>query len=105
MAKIWRQGDVIIRPLIREIKEELKPKGDLVLAEGEVTGHAHRITQGKVELQVNALLGLMILRVLSDEAVLSHEEHADIILLMGDYEIKQQREYDWMTENLRRVAD
>ena len=104
MNFIARQGDVVIRS-IKTIPEGLVKKDDLVLAEGEATGHAHRITKGKAELQVNALMGLMILRVLSEEAVLSHEEHSDIILPMGDYEIKQQREYDWMTENLRRVAD
>ncbi len=103
--KLYRQGDVLIRPLTKEIDVELKAKPDLVLAEGEVTGHAHRITKGEVSLQVNAMIGLMILKVLSKNAVLSHEEHEDIMLPMGDYEIKQQREFDWFTEEVRRVAD
>ncbi len=103
--KVFRQGDVIISPLEKQPNGEWKDKGNLVLAEGEVTGHAHRITSGKAQLQVNALFGLMILKVMSEQAIISHEEHEDIMLPMGDYAVKIQREWDWFTEEVRRVAD
>lgn len=98
--KIWRQGDVLIRPSKIVEGEEQK---NLVLAEGEVTGHAHRITQGKAQL-FKTITGLMFLKVIS-ESTLSHEEHEDILLPKGDYEIKIQREWDWFSEEVRNVAD
>ncbi len=103
--KIYRQGDVVIKTLTKRPKGEWKNKEDLVLAEGEVTGHKHRIIKGEAQLQVNALMGLMILKVLSDYAELFHEEHTSIILPMGEYAVNVQREFDWYTEEIRRVAD
>ena len=102
---MWRQGDVIIRPLMKQVEDKMDEKKDLVLAEGEVSGHRHRITKGEVQLKVNAMIGIMILKVLSKQAILFHEEHGDIILPMGDYEVKTQRELDWFSEEVRRVAD
>lgn len=103
--KCYRQGDVVIRSLEKMLNVDLTPKADSVLAEGAATGHRHRITKGQVELQVNALMGLMILKVLSDEATIGHDEHDDIILPTGIYEVKTQREFDWWNEEVRRVCD
>lgn len=101
---IARQGDVLIT-LVENIPAKLELKKDLVLAEGEMKGHAHRITKGQAELFINATLGLMYLKVLSDTAELFHEEHSSIVLPMGDYEIGQQKEFDWFSEEIRRVVD
>ena len=103
--RTYRQGDVIICAIEERPDGEWTLKPDLVLAEGEITGHCHRITQGKAELQINALLGLMILKVISEQAILSHEEHQEIILPMGEYTVRRQREWDWYKEEVRRVAD
>lgn len=73
------------------------------LAEGEVTGHAHRIVEGDVEIL--AYEGLRYLRVLSDKAVLAHEEHLDIVIPRGDYAFGQVIEYDYETEEARYVQD
>mgnify|MGYP001570111808 CR=1 FL=1 len=106
MSKIYRQGDVIIQLLGSPMDtSSFVTKDDLILARGETTFHAHRITQGKAELQINALLGLMILKVISEQAVLSHEEHQEIILPMGEYIVRRQREFDWYTEEVRSVCD
>lgn len=100
--KCFRQGDVLIRH--GKLPEEVELSKSLVLAEGEVTGHAHRIVQGNAQL-FKTLAGVMFLRVLSEHAKLFHEEHEDIDLPIGDYEIKIQREWDWFSEEVRRVAD
>lgn len=42
-----RQGDVILLP-VPQVEGQSIPH--LTLAEGEVTGHKHRITEGEVEL-------------------------------------------------------
>lgn len=103
--RVYRQGDVILKRL--EVEPNLggaNEKNDLTLAYGETTGHAHRITEGRVKLYA-LMTGAIVLRVLSEYARLFHEEHADILLAKGDYDISQQREWDWQSETNRNVAD
>jgi hypothetical protein len=101
----YRQGDVsIIASSIELPKDAARIDGEPVLARGELTGHAHRIIQGQVKLyQVAA--GILYLRVLSEFAKLYHEEHEDLILPRGDYEIRRQREFNWIGEEVRNVSD
>lgn len=103
--KIYRQGDVMIKKVESASFKAASVKKNNVIAEGEVTGHAHRITHGEVKLYVNNLLESIGLSIVSDTAVISHEEHEDIVLPKGDYDIKIQREYDWFAQEVRNVAD
>ena len=91
--KAYRQGHVSILAVKELPKQARKVKGELVLARGELTGHAHRIVEGKASLHQLAPGGLF-LRVKSPFAKLYHEEHDDIRLPKGDYEIRRQREFD-----------
>ncbi|MCC5638959.1 hypothetical protein LC593_24635 [Nostoc sp. CHAB 5844] len=68
-----RQGDVILLP-VQQVDGQKLPH--LTLAEGEVTGHKHRISQGQAELLKKD--GILYLRVLSETALLTHEEHQAI---------------------------
>lgn len=101
----YRQGDVVIKKIEKLPDQEFKKKKELVLAEGEQTGHMHRIVKGKVELLVSMVNTVMFLKVLSDYATLFHEEHEDVVLPEGDYEVIIQREFDWFSEEVRRVVD
>ncbi len=102
--KIFRQGDVLIKQ-VRSIPKEAviqKTKDRIVLAYGEVTGHAHAI--GDLE-SVDVLVkpdGTMYLRV-KEEATIRHEEHGAIALPPGNYERVLQREYSPM--EIRNVRD
>jgi hypothetical protein len=89
----YRQGDVSIMATSRIPKRARKVCGELVLARGEVTGHAHQIVEGQAFLYRLAT-GMLYLRVLSEFAKLYHEEHEDILLPKGDYEVRRQREFD-----------
>ena len=102
--KAYRQGDVSIMAIDGVPKQARKVAGELVLARGEVTGHAHRIIEGRAFLYRLAT-GMLYLRVLSEFAKLYHEEHQDIVLPKGEYEIRRQREFDWFAEGVRNVAD
>ena len=95
---MYRQGDVIIKKSIQIKGNKLK---HLTLAEGEVTGHAHRITEGDAELYEHE--GALFLHIESGSALLTHEEHKTVELPMGDYEINIQREYS--PEGWRYVSD
>lgn len=93
-----RQGDVILTPVQ---KTEGQKKSHLTLAEGEVTGHSHRIIDGKAELYEKD--GTLYLRVLSPTALLSHEEHNPISIPQGNWMVRIQREYE--PQGWRYVAD
>lgn len=85
-----RQGDVILLPTEQITGDKLP---HLTLAEGEVTGHRHRISGGKAELyQPNRWT--LYLRVLSPTALLTHEEHKPIAIPQGNWTIRIQREYE-----------
>ena len=96
--KAIRQGDVILLP-VQQVDGQKKL--DLILAEGEVTGHKHRISEGQAELYEQD--GSLYLRVLSETALLTHEEHQAISIPQGNWVVKIQREYE--PEGWRYVAD
>lgn len=104
---IVRQGDVLLRK-VDAIPADAKPKsrdnGRVILAYGEVTGHAHQIadpdTAGAALLTVAE--SATFLR-LAKKAQLIHEEHASIDLAPGAYEVIHQREYAY--GQTIRVAD
>jgi len=88
-----RQGDVLLSRIIDEVMVGVKPKdGMLILAEGELTGHAHRVSASDARL-VHDTGGGMVLEVFRTTRLL-HEEHAPVELLPGAYEVTRQREYD-----------
>jgi hypothetical protein len=99
MNQILRQGDVLIIPQAGSPQGTKLPH--LTLAEGEVTGHRHRISNGEAELLERD--GVLYLRVLSPTALLTHEEHAEITIPKGSWKIRIQREYE--PEGWRPVAD
>lgn len=93
-----RQGDVLLTPAH---KIEGKKLTHLTLAEGEVTGHRHRIAEGEAELYEKD--GTLYLKVLSQKALLAHEEHAAIAIPQGNWMVRIQREYE--PQGWRYVAD
>jgi hypothetical protein len=98
-----RQGDVILQPIGDRFSSAAggTKLSHLTLAEGEVTGHAHRIRRGDAELHEKD--GTLYLRVFSQTAVLAHEEHAAVTIPQGDWLVRIQREYE--PQGWRYVAD
>ena len=100
----YRQGDVVLKKC--RVKGVLPKKvAGLVLAQGTVTGHSHRIVNGKATLYSTKTPSIMCLRIDSKTAKLFHEEHEDVDLPRGEYSVEIQREYDWFNEEVRNVAD
>jgi hypothetical protein len=107
-AMQFRQGDVHIEkingPIPATAKEEPRDEaGRIVLAHGEVTGHAHALLDEGVVLYRDAVTGDVLLSVGAGGASVRHEEHATIPLGEGIYKITRQREYS--PEQVRNVAD
>jgi hypothetical protein len=94
-----RQGDVILIPATQAVSGAKLQH--LTLAEGEVTGHRHQISQGEAELYERD--GTLYLKVLSLTALLTHEEHYPIAIPQGDWQVRIQREYE--LQGWRYVAD
>jgi len=136
--KKYQHGDVLIKKLsspIKETKEEqygllkgqkldLTDKNErwmqghrVVIAEGEVTGHAHAFNlkdnpNVKITLFKNGLRhGTKdsdtpdFMRIEFGPAIITHEEHNPIEIPSGDYSVSQVREFDYLSLEARRVVD
>lgn len=101
---MYRQGDVVIIECDRVdvAKEVDREGGRIVLAHGEVTGHAHAIASADATLFMDEATLNRYLDVRAP-VTLDHEEHGHIELPSGFYEVRRQREY--RPEGLRQVAD
>lgn len=94
----YRQGDVFLEKLAKDIDvtklESIKrDTGRIVLAYGEVTGHAHAIKTPNAALFFDKENNKFYLLITEKEADLVHEEHSTITLPMGAYEVIRQRQY------------
>ncbi|MFA6636910.1 MAG: hypothetical protein WCV56_07425 [Candidatus Omnitrophota bacterium] len=96
----YQQGDVLIK---RTCGVRGKKLNHLTLAEGEATGHHHTVTKGDAELYEEK--GILYLKVISDEAELTHQEHQMVTLPKGVYEVDIVREYDHFIEETRKHKD
>ncbi|MFI9407059.1 hypothetical protein [Nocardia sp. NPDC052316] len=108
---MYRQGDVLIVPLaasavpetaVHAVSEPRDGRGRLVLALGEVTGHAHAIAGPGRLIREASAFGPMLLD-LPEGGRVVHEEHAPITLPKGWYRVVRQREY--VPGSVRIVAD
>jgi len=115
--KIYRHGDVIIRETTQQIPPTAKPSRDpkdgrMILAYGEITGHAHAVTGNANLLEIPTNIIDQTIRdvekwleVREGGAQIIHEEHATITLPPGRYAIVRQREYTTSDMSPRYVAD
>jgi hypothetical protein len=98
---MWRQGDVLI-DAVEAVPTAAARRAGVVLAAGELTGHAHRIeVPGTAELWECG--GVLYMRVVAQTTTIVHDEHKSITLARGTYKIWQQREYT--PEAIRYVFD
>ena len=106
-----RQGDVLLIPAGRKLPGKLtgvdRDAGRVVLAYGEVTGHAHAIADNRAALYSDAATDRIFLEITAGlsgaPAALEHEEHATVTIDPGVYEVRRQREYQPAANRL--VAD
>lgn len=110
----YQQGDVLL--YIAEIPTDCKPvqktARGYVLAEGEATGHAHRIAD-PTDLKTKSVGGVEMFRAedgtlymsVIEASPLIHEEHGTIIVDPGTYEIGRVREVDPFENEIHSVRD
>jgi hypothetical protein len=102
--RMFRQGDVLIEQIETLPKGKLdevpREGGRVILAHGEVTGHAHALTDQSAVLMSFRTMDprgrpeeLRFLKV-GKQSTLSHEEHGPIELPSGTYKVTIQRQWD-----------
>lgn len=86
-----RHGDVVIvhDPAVPTDGDECN---DRCVAYGEVTGHAHRVSEAQVVKLLNDTVQRAII-VSKGKAKISHEEHMDAALPKGKYRSGIQQQY------------
>ncbi|MGW1742850.1 hypothetical protein ACWCPQ_29045 [Nocardia sp. NPDC001965] len=108
---MYRQGDVLIVGVaeneVSEAAAAWQParrdaRGRMVLALGEVTGHAHAVAAPGTLYPEPHRSHTMVLH-LPEGGRLVHEEHSAITLPKGWYRVVRQREY--VPGSVRIVAD
>lgn len=107
---IARQGDVLLLEVATIPAEALPHKRPLdrnrvVLAYGEVTGHAHALAEGTAVDAYGLSDDAFWLDVKEGGATVTHDEHAAIVIpdRVRYVEVRRQREYSEAGEH--RVAD
>jgi hypothetical protein len=98
---LYRHGDLLVQSA-DEIPAVARRLHHLVLAEGELTGHSHRVAESDAAELFQAADGLF-LRVSGPRATLVHQEHGPIPLATGTYRVWRQREYS--PSEIRTVRD
>lgn len=105
LKKQGRHGDVFIQKICdlpKGAKLQNRDGGRVILAYGEVTGHAHAIEEENCEKW--ALADEEYLIVTGDEPVnLRHEEHDTQVIAPGTYEIIHQ--FEEKREEIKKVVD
>jgi hypothetical protein len=89
---LWRQGDVFIES-VALIPGGAVQQSHLVLVEGELTGHSHRIADPDTAILYD-VRGELFVQVISPQADVVHQEHGTIRLPHGTYRVWRQREFD-----------
>jgi hypothetical protein len=105
MTRLCAQGDILIErvadaPVSGRVIQSVN-EGSAIVAEGEATGHHHRIFGSVALYRDDALAreipsGLYVahLQVKGAEARLEHEEHGPIALERGTYRVRRQRQLE-----------
>ena len=105
MIRLCAQGDILIERLVDAPVSgrvlQAVDGGSAIVAEGEATGHHHRLLGSVTMYRDDALArdipsGLYVAHVQVSEAAarLVHEEHEPILLERGTYRVRRQRQLE-----------
>lgn len=103
MATLFAQGDLLIERVHHTPREDkrIETGDEVVLAEGELTGHFHKIRDNVTFYRDDALardvpsdlyIGHVVVE--GPSAELRHPEHGAITLVQGIWRVRRQRQLD-----------
>lgn len=96
MKNIFRQGDILFVEIEKLPELHQKEVKEFVIAEGEISGHKHKlvIERPKTKVKISSGSDGYYLDISGDEASVVHEDHKTITLQPGKYHVYRQQEYD-----------
>jgi hypothetical protein len=104
---VLRHGDL----LLKSDESIVIPKGSIsletnILAEGEKTGHTHKLV-GQAQILEHTANDGTIERFVDaqEDSQLTHQEHNTIDIPKGVYRVVQEREFDVVNEMVKEVYD
>ena len=105
-----RQGDILLTAVLsipKDAKAHVRAAdhGRVVLAYGEVTGHAHALAEGTVTAYGPSDDAFWLEVEQPGQAVVTHEEHAAIALPANVRFLSVRRQRQYTPERIERVAD
>ena len=99
----YQQGDVLLESVkIDPSYEKFHDSAGIILAEGETTGHMHRVKE-RAELYRDKN-GQFYLSA-HGPVTITHEEHKPITIPGGFYKVGIVQEYDYIEMQSRKVQD
>jgi hypothetical protein len=107
---LYQQGDVLFqRPPLEAIRDcnrnrQVPCNGRYILVEGEHTGHMHCVREEGVSVHRDHETKELILRC-TMPVLVTHPEHAPILLPTGFWIVSKVKEYDHFSENIHDVED
>ena len=104
MGEQVRQGDVFFAPIEKLPKGVVLEKGRRIVAEGDATGHHHKLAEIDTDsrAEIFSLEDELFVKV-QGSVVVNHQEHSTLAVDEGLYQIRIEREYT--PEEVRRVLD
>jgi hypothetical protein len=100
-----RQGDLLFVP-VGKMPENATRIETGIIAEGEATGHHHRLAVLEDAELAAHWDGTKMVKVGPNGVTVVHEEHGPVMLAPNTtYAVHQAREYDYLAEATRFVAD
>jgi hypothetical protein len=105
--KIGLHGEAIITSINKLPEGAVKQPhtGDLIIAASETVGNHHRIFCEEKEASLYERDGILYLKVESPVGVVCADKHDQAVLDPGVYQIGVQREWDYLEQMERSVAD
>lgn len=103
-----RQGDVIITRISDDYckNKNIIDLNSKTLAEGEITGHSHSFTRNNDQVLIYGENNSpQLLKVKSETAMLTHQEHDKLEIPQGLYKIENERSYDYWEKSVKKTID
>lgn len=103
-----QQGDLLffrVESMPETVEKEKPQERGFVLAEGEATGHAHCVEASPHVKMFKDKKSETIYMEITQDSVLTHEEHNNQVITPGKYRIGRVVEVDPFEDEIRQVAD
>lgn len=104
--QLIRHGDVLLKPVsIPSTAKEQKVGQEMTIALGEATGHHHTLYGSLPNAVVMKGFDGRIFVEVNEDLYLRHQEHKEVPVAKGSYEIVIERERNPFKDALTRVVD